>query len=215
MGAFLADSYMGRFLTIGLGSVCSFLGVTFLWLTALITQAMPPPCDQLTRSCKTATAGQLGILVCALFFKSIGAGGIRPCSMPFGVDQLSNHSEKTLESYFSWYYAAASLGGSLGGIWSLRKSNVSRLLATLAFYIASPLYVKRKATTSLFTGFVQVLAASYKSRNHPFPSQKSGYHHGKGSEITVPSDKFRFLNKACIIRNAEQEIGPDGLTLDP
>ncbi|XVE52068.1 hypothetical protein DITRI_Ditri02bG0091300 [Diplodiscus trichospermus] len=227
IGAFFADSYMGRFLTIGLGSVSSFLGVTVLWLTALIPQARPPPCDQLTQSCKTATAGQLGIIVCALFFKSMGAGGIRPCSMPFGVDQLSNHSEKTLESYFSWYYAAASLGGSLGLTvviyiltiygWKVGYGVCASLmfLATVAFYIASPLYVKRKATTSLFTGFAQVLAASYKNRDLPFPSQKSGYQYGKGSEITVPSDKLRFLNKACIIRNPEQDIGPDGLALDP
>ncbi|XWS20258.1 hypothetical protein CRYUN_Cryun31cG0085200 [Craigia yunnanensis] len=227
LGAFFADSYMGRFVTIGLGSVSSFLGVTILWLTALMPQARPPPCDHLTQSCKSATAGQLGILVCALFFKSMGAGGIRPCSMPFGADQLSNSSEKTLESYFSWYYAAASLGGSLGLTvviyilqmygWTVGYGVCACLmfLAALAFYIASPLYVKRKASTSLFTGFVQVLAASYKNRNLPFPPQKLGYHRGKNSEMTVPSERLRFLNKACIIRNAEQEIGPDGLALDP
>ncbi|KAK8618840.1 hypothetical protein V6N13_132819 [Hibiscus sabdariffa] len=52
------------------------------------------------------------VLVCDLFFKSIGAGGIRPCSMPIGADQLSNKSEMNLESYFGWCYADASLNGS-------------------------------------------------------------------------------------------------------
>ncbi|XP_017978305.1 PREDICTED: protein NRT1/ PTR FAMILY 1.2 [Theobroma cacao] len=227
LGAFFADSFMGRFVTIGLGSISSFLGVAILWLTTVIPQATPPPCDHLAQSCKSATAGQVAILVAALFFKSIGAGGIRPCSMPFGVDQLSNKNEKILESYFSWYYAAASLGGSLGltsVIYILQMYGwmvgygvcaILMFLATVAFYIASPLYVKRKASTSLFTGFAQVLVVAYKNRNLPFPSKDSGYHHGKDSEITVPSEKLKFLNKACIIRNAEQEIGSDGLALDP
>ncbi|XP_022777177.1 protein NRT1/ PTR FAMILY 1.2-like [Durio zibethinus] len=227
LGAFFADSYMGRFVTIGLGSISSFLGVTILWLTALLPQARPPPCDPLTQSCKSATAGQLGILACALFFKSMGAGGIRPCSMPFGADQMSNKSEKSLESYFSWYYAAASLGGSLGLTvviyilqiygWKVGYGVCAflMLLAALAFYIASPLYVKLKASTSLFTGFVQVVVVSYRKRNLPFPSQKSGYHHGEDSKIIFPSEKLTFMNKACIITNTEQEIGPDGLALDP
>ncbi|XVF86651.1 hypothetical protein PTKIN_Ptkin18bG0059500 [Pterospermum kingtungense] len=228
VGAFFADSYMGRFVTIGLGSIASFLGVIILWLTTLLPNTRPPPCDHTApQTCKSATSGQLAILICALFFKSIGAGGIRPCSMPFGAEQLSNRSEKALESYFSWYYAAATLGGSLGLTvvvyilqtygWTVGYGVCACLmfLATVAFYLASSLYIKHKATTSLFTGFAQVLVASYKNRDLPFPSQKSGYHHGKGSEICVPSEKLRYLNKACIIRNAVEEIGPDGLALDP
>ncbi|KAK8608446.1 hypothetical protein V6N13_023870 [Hibiscus sabdariffa] len=84
------------FFTIALGSVATFLVTPLLRATNL------------------ATAGQMAVLVCDLFFKSTGAGGIRPCSMPFGVDQLSNKSEMNLESYFGWYHADASLDGSLG-----------------------------------------------------------------------------------------------------
>ncbi|KAE8705135.1 hypothetical protein F3Y22_tig00110430pilonHSYRG00309 [Hibiscus syriacus] len=159
------------------------------------------------------------ILVCALFVKSIGAGGIRPCSMPFGADQLSNKSQKSLESYVGWYYAAASLGGSLGLTvvvyiiqtygWTVGYGICTFImfLAAVAFYIASPLYVKQKASTSLFTGFLQVLVVSYKNGKLPIPSENSGYHHGANSKITVPSEKLRFLNKACIIRDADRSFG--------
>ncbi|GMI93791.1 nitrate transporter 1.11, NRT1/ PTR family 1.2 [Hibiscus trionum] len=224
LGAFFADSYMGRFITIGLGSVASFLGVGILWLTTLLPQTRPPPCDSITyTTCESATPGQMVVLVCALFFKSIGAGGIRPCSMPFGADQLSNTSKKNLESYFGWYYAAASLGGWLGLTvlvyviqtygWKVGYGVCTFLmfLATVVFYIPSTLYVKQKASTSLFTGFVQVLVVSYKNRKLPLPSESSGYHHGPDSQVTVPSEKLRFLNKACIIRYAD---GSDGPTLD-
>ncbi|KAE8696075.1 Isochorismatase family protein isoform 1 [Hibiscus syriacus] len=79
-------------------------------------------------------------------------------------------------------------------------------LTAVGFYIASPLYVKPKASTSLFTGFVQVLVVSYKNRKVPIPSENSGYHHGADSKITVPSEKLRFLNKACIIRDADGSV---------
>ncbi|KAK8664279.1 hypothetical protein V6N13_084077 [Hibiscus sabdariffa] len=62
--AFFADSYMGRFVTIGLGSVASFLGVGMLWLTTLLPQTRPPPCDSITyTTCESATPGQKWIMM--------------------------------------------------------------------------------------------------------------------------------------------------------
>ncbi|KAE8688552.1 Detected protein of unknown function [Hibiscus syriacus] len=158
LGALFADSCMGRIATIGLGSTASFLGVSNLWLTTviLLPQASPPPCNP---CCKSATAGHVAILISALFFKSIRAGDIRPCSMPFVY------------------------------VWNIGYGTCAflMLLSTLAFYIASPFYIKQKASTSIFTGV----------------------------EFTVPSDSLKFMNKACIIVNAEEEIGSDGLDLNP
>ncbi|OMP00090.1 Proton-dependent oligopeptide transporter family [Corchorus olitorius] len=226
LAAFLADSYLGRFLTVGLGSIFSLLGMIIMWLTSILPHAKPPPCNQLAHeTCKSATTGQMAILITALVFMAIGAGGIRTNSMPFGADQLTNKSEKILESYFSWYFAAANLGISLGLTvvvyilqtygWSIGfgVSTILMSLATLSFYLASPLYIKRKAATSLFTGFAQVVSAASKNRNLPYPSTRSSYHHEKESDVL--SENLKFLNKACIIRNAEQDIGPDGLAVDP
>ncbi|OMO66765.1 Proton-dependent oligopeptide transporter family [Corchorus olitorius] len=228
LAAFLADSYLGRFLTVGLGSIFSLLGMIIMWLTSILPQAKPPPCNQLAHeTCKSATTGQMAILITALVLMAIGAGGIRTNSMPFGADQLTNKSEKILESYFSWYFAAANLGISLGLTvvvyilqtygWSIGfgVSAILMSLATLSFYLASPLYIKRKASTSLFTGFAQVVSAAFKNRNLPYPSTRSGYHHGKESDNVVLSEKLKFLNKACIIKNAEHDIGLDGLAVDP
>ncbi|KAE8674113.1 Detected protein of unknown function [Hibiscus syriacus] len=182
-------------------------------------ETRPPPCDTPTyKNCKCATLGQMLILVCALFFKSIGAGGIRPCLMPFGADQLSNKSQNSLESYVSWYCAAASLGGSLGLTvavyiiemygWTIGYGVCTFImfLAAVVFYNASPLYVKPKASTSLFTGFVQVLVVSYKNRKLPIPAENSGYLHGANSKITVQNEKLKFLNKVSIIRDANGSV---------
>ncbi|XP_059643547.1 protein NRT1/ PTR FAMILY 1.2-like [Cornus florida] len=233
VGAFLSDSYLSRFLTIGFGSIFSFLGMVVLWLTAMIPQAKPPPCDLLSgQSCKSPTQVQYWVLFASFALMSIGAGGIRPCSLAFGADQLDKRdnpkNERVLESYFSWYYAAAtsSVLVALTGIvyiqdhigWKVGFGVPAILMffSALLFFLASPIYVKMKASKSLLTGFAQVAVVAYKNRRLALPPQDSSgwYHHRKDSELKVPTNKLRFLNKACIIRKPE-DITPDGIALNP
>uniref|UniRef100_A0A6N2NLS4 Major facilitator superfamily (MFS) profile domain-containing protein n=1 Tax=Salix viminalis TaxID=40686 RepID=A0A6N2NLS4_SALVM len=87
LGAFLADSYVGRYRMIGFGCMASLLGMVLLWLTTF-PEATPPPCVQLSDNCKSATTPQLLLLYTAFCFVAIGAGGIRSSSLAFGADQL-------------------------------------------------------------------------------------------------------------------------------
>jgi peptide/histidine transporter 3/4 len=88
-------------------------GMILLWLTAMVPKVRPPPCDITTQSCKTPTTGQMTLLLSSFALMSIGAGGVRPCSIAFGADQLDNKSnpknERVLESFFGWYYASAAI----------------------------------------------------------------------------------------------------------
>ncbi|PIA64873.1 hypothetical protein AQUCO_00100384v1 [Aquilegia coerulea] len=87
VGAFISDSFLGRYRTIVVGCVTSLLGMILLWLTAMIPQAKPPPCEALSKSCKSSSTAQLAFLFASFVLMSIGAGGIRPCSLAFGADQ--------------------------------------------------------------------------------------------------------------------------------
>ncbi|KAL0323830.1 UNVERIFIED_CONTAM: protein NRT1/ PTR FAMILY 1.2 [Sesamum calycinum] len=106
LGAAIADSYLGRFCTIGLGSIAYMMGMVLLWSTALIAQAQPPPCDQSSDSCSSPTFLQSMVLCSSLGLIAVGSGGIRASSMAFGADQLENEDGKENssvgESYFSW-----------------------------------------------------------------------------------------------------------------
>ncbi|CAI9757608.1 unnamed protein product [Fraxinus pennsylvanica] len=227
IGAFVADSFLGRFLTIGLGSIASLLGMILLWLTAMVSKASPPPCDQLAHSCKFASPAQYALLISSFGLISVGAGGIRPCSLAFGADQLDKRdnpdNDRVLESFFSWYYASAAVSVliALTGIvyiqdhlgWKIGFGVPALLMfaSTLLFFLASSLYVKQKASKSLFTGFAQVLVVAYKNRKLALALYNSNrYHHEKGSEFTMPTDKLRFLNKACVIKNPE-DISSSGV----
>lgn len=227
VGAFLADSYLGRFLTIALGSISTLLGMILLWLTTMIPQVKPSP------SSLSTTPSQLAILILSFALMSIGAGGIRSCSIAFGADQLDkreNPKNKTvIETFFNWYYVSAGVSVliALTGIiyiqdhlgWKVGFGvpAILTFFSAFLFLLASPLYVKLKATKSLLTGFVQVIVVAYKNRKLALPPRNADgwYHHKKDSELIMPTNKLRFINKACIIRSPEQDITPDGTASNP
>ncbi|KAJ6674132.1 PROTEIN NRT1/ PTR FAMILY 1.3 [Salix viminalis] len=113
IGAFLADTYVGRYPMIGFGCITSLLGMVLLWLTTIIPEARVPSCAQFSSTCNNeATTPQLLFLYFCLGLMSIGAGGIRSCSLAFGADQLRKRDSLKyagiLESFFSWYYVISS-----------------------------------------------------------------------------------------------------------
>lgn len=179
-----------------------------LWLTAMIRQLRPPACTQLGQPCKTATPAQSFVLISSFVLMSIGAGGIRPCSLAFGADQLDKkdnpENQRVLESFFGWYYASAAVSVviALTGIvyiqdhlgWKVGFGvpAILMLVSVILFIVASPLYVKRKSGRNLFSSFARVLVVAYKNRKLSYPSKVSDYHCDKGSEYTVPTDKLRY-----------------------
>ncbi|XP_027344686.1 protein NRT1/ PTR FAMILY 1.2-like isoform X2 [Abrus precatorius] len=231
-GAFIADSYLGRFLAVGLGSLLTFLGMALLWLTAMIPEARPPPCNSATERCKSATTGQMAMLITSLALMAVGNGGLS-CSLAFGADQVNSKdspdNQRALETFFSWYYASAAISVIIAftGIvyiqdhlgWKLGFGVPAALmfLSTLFFFLASPLYVKNKTNSSLLTGFARVIVVAYKNRKLQLPHKNSAgmYHHNKDSNRLVPSDKLRFLNKACFIKDPEKDIASDGSASNP
>ncbi|XP_021610493.2 protein NRT1/ PTR FAMILY 1.2 [Manihot esculenta] len=229
LGALISDSYLGRFLTIGIGSTFSLLGTILMWLTAMIPFLRPLQCNQMTQEiCENPTTLQMAILVISMGLVSIGAGGIRPCSLAFGADQLVKRSDSKnkglLESYFGWYYACTAIAVLLSMTvvvyiqerygWKVGYAvpAILMFLSVFLFFVASPLYFKQKERTNLLTGFAQVLVAAYKNRKVPFPPKDAynKYYHKKNSESSVPTENLRFLNKACIITNPEQDLASDG-----
>ncbi|EOY29723.1 Major facilitator superfamily protein [Theobroma cacao] len=232
LGAFVADSYVGKYRMIGLGSILSFLGMVLLWLTAMFPQARPY-CDQFSSICESPTAPQLLFLYFSLGLMSIGTGGIRSSSLVFGADQLNKginpENAETLQSFFSWYYASVSFSAliavtgivyiqdNLGWKMGFGVPVMLMFISALSFYLASSLYIKLKARTSLFTGFAQVLVASFRNRHINLPSQATDevYCLRKGSRLYMPSEKLRFLNKACVIKNPQQDLTSDGTASNP
>ncbi|KAK9273043.1 hypothetical protein L1049_017850 [Liquidambar formosana] len=234
LAAFIADSYIGRFRMIGFGSIASFLGMALLWSTAMIPQMKPSPCEQLKLDCNPATPAQLAVLFSSFGLISIGAGCIRPCSIAFGADQLEKkdnpNNERVMQSFFNWYYASIGLStvlaltiivyiqDHLGWIVGFGVPAVLMAFSALMFLAGSSLYIKLKASKSLFTDFAQVLVVAFKNRKLNLPTNdysEWNYHHSHDSEFLALTDKLRCLNKACIIRDFGRDVNPDGSASNP
>nr|TKR98138.1 protein NRT1/ PTR FAMILY 1.2-like [Populus alba] len=206
LGAFLADTYVGRYRMIGFGCMASLLGMVLLWLTTF-PEARPPPCVQSSYNCKSATTLQLLLLYTAFCFLAIGAGGIRSSSLAFGADQLGTSNSlkhaRIRESFFSWYYGIVAASVFLG--------------MTFVVYIQDNVGWMSKPRASWITGLAQVVVGSIRNRRIKLSSQATDKvdYHTKGSMLLVPSEKLRFLNKACIIRNPQEDLTSDGKASDP
>ncbi|CAK7353254.1 unnamed protein product [Dovyalis caffra] len=232
LGAFLADSYVGRYRMIGFGCIASILGTFLLWLTTLL-EAKQPPCAHFSDNGNSRTASQLLLLYTAFAFMAIGAGGIRSSSLAFGADQLNmidniKHS-RIRESFFSWYYVTVTasiffgmtcvvyIQDTMGWTVGFGVTVVLMILSALSFFLASPFYVKSKPRASWITALVQVVVASFRNRSLKLSTQATVEmrYHTKGSMLLVPSERLRFFNKACIIRKPQEDLTKDGKALDP
>ncbi|XP_065850940.1 protein NRT1/ PTR FAMILY 1.1-like [Euphorbia lathyris] len=234
-GAFISDSYLGRFRVIVLGTFTSLTGLILLWLTAIIKSARPPHCDQKDgnlQGCASPNVGQMLFLFSAFGLMSLGAGGIRPCSLAFGADQFDNpkkpQNEKTLQSYFNWYYASVGISVMISVIFIVVIQDMAgwvvgfavpvgfMFMSTVLFLLGSSRYVRIKANTSLFVSFAQVISAVWKNRHLSLPpNDYDSWYYRSGSKLVTPTDKLRFMNKACVIRNPGKDLDSDGLAIDP
>ncbi|CAN4105139.1 unnamed protein product [Withania somnifera] len=232
VGAFMADSFVGRFQMMGLGSVVTFVGMFLFWLTSVIPQARPPPCVDSNNICGSAEIFQLFFLCFSMGIVAIGTGAIKSSSLAFGSDQLKREvyqeNARAMERYFSWYYALYALSilvsltclvyiqVNMGWALGFGVPVFLMFLATLLIYLGTPFYVKLKPKSSLITGLFQVIVASYRNRGLRLSLHSADilYHQKKGSDV-VPSEKLRFLNKACTVQDPQLNLRPDGEPTDP
>ncbi|KAL3498473.1 hypothetical protein ACH5RR_041205 [Cinchona calisaya] len=226
LGAIIADSFVGRFQIIGLGSVVNLVGLIVLCLTTTIPQARPAPCNEFNSNCSSATTLQLFFLCTSFGLISIGSGGVKSSSIAFGADQLKKRNDPknvaVLERYFGWYYASSLFAvfiayacivyiqDKIGWEVGFGVPVVLMFFSVISFFLASSFYIKLKPKSSLVTELIQVIVASYRKSNIKFSqSTEYLYHHKEGSCL-LPSEKLRYLNRACLIIDHQQELTPDG-----
>ncbi|XP_066379730.1 protein NRT1/ PTR FAMILY 1.1-like isoform X2 [Miscanthus floridulus] len=204
-GAVLADSRLGRFRVIALGSCVSLFGMCLLCLTAILPVYKKTPECAAGSGC-VVRPWQLPLLFTSFALMSLGSGGIRPCTLAFGADQLDKRDNsaknvRTLQTFFNWYYTV--LGLSIV------------FAATVIVYI--------QQARGWVVGFavpvvLMVLVASYKNRHEPLPPEtadSSSFYNKAGCKPRTPTNKLRYLNRACVLRNPGKEVSPEGAACDP
>lgn len=183
-----------------------------LLLTAIIPHARPRPhhCNPKLDKCEPPTSSQLALLLSSFALMSIGAGGIRPCSLAFGADQFIEtdniKKEKILHSFFNWYYVSIGVSIMLSVTVIVYIQDVAgwvvgfavplglMVFSAVTFFLGTCLYIKVKANKSLFTGFAQVTVAAWTNKHLFLPPKISdGLYYHRGSNLIMPTDKLRYM----------------------
>ncbi|XP_028768695.1 protein NRT1/ PTR FAMILY 3.1 [Neltuma alba] len=226
LGAFLADSYAGKFWTITLASLFYQIGMISLTLSAVLPQLRPSPCEEGTEVCQEADSGQLAVLYGSLLLGALGAGGIRPCVVAFGGDQFDEsdpeQGTKTW-TYFNWYYFVMGtatlvavtvivyIQDNVGWGWGLGIPTIAMLLSIITFVVGYPLYRHLDPDGSPFTRLVQVGVAAFRKRKlqHVADSTLLYQNHELDASISLEgkllhSQQFKFLDKAAIVSEEDK-----------
>ncbi|KAF5809241.1 putative bacterial ABC-type protein transporter [Helianthus annuus] len=178
LGAFLADAYLGRYLTVILSSAVYLVGMVMLTVSASVNTLRPPPCTA-TSNCPSATQGQTAFLYSALALVALGTGGVKPNVPSFGADQHDENDEKELSykyTFFNFFFLSIKVGALLGltimvyieqekgYAWGFGLPTGIMFASVLILAAGFPRYRYKKPMGSVFTRFVQVIVVSV--RNH-------------------------------------------------
>lgn len=197
VGALIADSFAGRFWTITVGSLVYQLGMISLTVAAVVP-ALRPPLGA------PASACQLLILYASLLCTSIGSGGIRPCVVAFGADQLGGdvHRQRRQQkwSFFNLYFFSMGLAAlvaltvvvymqeNVGWGWGLGIPTIAMGISVVAFVVGYPLYIKMKPGGSPLTRLTQVAVAALRKRNAVKPEDPNLLYEDKELDAAISTN---------------------------
>ncbi|XAR63529.1 hypothetical protein NMG60_11023492 [Bertholletia excelsa] len=203
-GAFLADSYLGRFNTILLSSTIYLLGLALLTVSVV------------TASLKHSQTA----FFAALYVLTVGEGGHKPCVQTFAADQFDEELPEEKEaksSFFNWWYLGTVIGATTAIVvviyvedyvgWGIGFGMlvVAVAAALLLFLVGSRRYRRQAPIGSPFTRVAQVIvAAAKKWRMSGRDEAVYGVcYEGSRGQTLARTDQFRFLDKATIMDEAD------------
>ncbi|KAI7734139.1 hypothetical protein M8C21_018446 [Ambrosia artemisiifolia] len=226
VGAFLADAYLGRYLTVILSSAVYLVGMIMLTISASVTSLRPAPCNTDTSNCPSATPGQSAFLYSALALVALGTGGVKPNVPSFGADQHDENDERELSykyTFFNLFFLSIKVGALLGltvmvyieqekgYAWGFGLPTGIMFASVVILAAGFPRYRYKKPMGSVFTRFIQVIVVAVK--NH-FKGAKVSPEVKLYEVATEESDilgarklshtpQYRFLDKAAVMEDPE------------
>lgn len=225
LGGFVADTFLGRYLTIAIFATIQATGVTILAISTIIPSLRPPTCtasnDQL---CTPATDTQMTVLYLALYTLALGTGGLKSSVSGFGSDQFDESDPKEqsqMVNFFNWFFFFISIGSLLavtvlvyiqdnqGRQWGYGICACAIVIALVVFLSGTKRYRFKKLVGSPLTQIAAVYVAAWRKRRLELPSDASllfnvddlpgdGSAEKKKKQKLPHSKQFRFLDKAAI-----------------
>ncbi|XP_057500975.1 protein NRT1/ PTR FAMILY 4.3-like [Actinidia eriantha] len=224
LGGYLSDSYLGCFWTMLIFGFVELSGFILLSVQAHLPQLKPPQCNVGTNDgdpCVEAKGLKALIFFVALYLVALGSGCVKPNMISHGADQFNKDGpkkSKKLSTYFNAAYFAFSVGELVALtvlVWVQTHSGMdvgfgvsaaAMAMGLISLVCGTLVYRNKPPQGNIFTPIAQVFVAAILKRKQVCPSNPQMLH---GSQSKVPNhhlnaatllhtDRFRFLDKACI-----------------
>ncbi|KAH6775113.1 Major facilitator superfamily protein [Perilla frutescens var. hirtella] len=206
LGAFVADSFLGRYRTIMIAVVVYILSLGFLSLSATLHSDC-----KISENSLVCSPPLLEVVVfyLSLYLAAFAEGGMRPCIQAFGADQFDEENineSKAKNSFFNWWYFSMA-GGSLLALLILNyiQENLSWQLGfgipcivmcfALLLYLLGSFTYRFRLNNDEKNPFIRI--------SHVFMNAVRNRHATLAS--AEEQTKFKFLDKAVLAPDASAE----------
>ncbi|KAK8590939.1 hypothetical protein V6N13_031009 [Hibiscus sabdariffa] len=220
IGAFLSDSYWGRYLTCAIFQLIIVLGLGILSLASWLFLLKPADCGDGIRRCTIPSEPGVAMFYLSIYLVAFGYGGHQPTLATLGSDQFDDSHPKgaiSKAAFFSYFYFALNVGSLFSntilvyyedsGKWTLGflVSLGSAIIALLVYLLGTTRYRYMKASGNPLPRVAQVFVAAYRKWGVP-PAAVNDLYEVQGTESAIKgsrkilhSDDFKFLDKAATI----------------
>ncbi|CDP03779.1 unnamed protein product [Coffea canephora] len=215
LGAYIADSYLGRYWTFIISSAIYLLGMCLLTMAVSLPSLRPPPCGEETKDghCGNhASSLQTGVFYGALYIVAVGTGGTKPNISTMGADQFDDFEPKERLhklSFFNWWMFSIFLGTLFSNTFLVYiQDNVGwgvgyglptggLALSILVFVLGTRYYRHKPPSESPLSRMAKVLVATVRKWKVAVPEDPKELY-GLGMEKYSKAGKFRIDHSSSL-----------------
>ncbi|KAI3996965.1 hypothetical protein MKX01_021241, partial [Papaver californicum] len=230
VGAFLSDSYWGRYLTCSIFQVIIVMGTVLLSIATSFFLINPPRCGNAFGevNCNPHSSVGVAIFYLSIYLVSLGYGGHQPAIATFGADQFNERDPVEKHSralFFSYFYFALNVGSLFSntllvyfedrGLWTVGflASAGSASLGLILFLLGSSGYKCYKPCDNPLTRISQVFVATIKKWKVKVPTDGTMLYELEGSASAIKgsrkihhSNELRWFDKAATITVKDKNV---------
>ncbi|KAI4334675.1 hypothetical protein L6164_013392 [Bauhinia variegata] len=220
IGAFLSDSYWGRYITCTVFQLIFVLGLGLLSLSSWLFLIKPAGCGIEIAPCMPTSSLGISIFYLSIYLVAFGYGGHQPTLATFGADQYDEKNQKertSKEAFFCYFYFALNLGSLFSntilvyyedkGMWTMGflVSLASAIVALVSYLAGTPWYRHVKPSGNPVVRVTQVFVAAsrkwkvVRSSDDQLYEVEGAESAIKGSRKIRHSNELGCLDKAATI----------------
>ncbi|KAK4787048.1 hypothetical protein SAY86_010881 [Trapa natans] len=239
VGAFLSDSYWGRYKTCAIFQVIFVVGLVSLSASCYKFLLRPRGCGDQLIPCGSHSNLEISFFYLSIYLVALGNGGYQPNIATFGADQFDEEDPEeghAKVAFFSYFYLALNLGSLFSntllsyfedkGMWALGfwVSAGSALAALVLFLAGTTRYRHFKPSGNPLSRFSQVIVAAakkWKVQMPPPSTATDGLYEvinlddssaNNSNRKILHTHEFKFLDRAAYITSKDLQDQKEGIS---